>query len=163
VGREISTFEGLEPYDGKLSRPVLRGRRAVRPLATRSLMYTHKFEDRVFRQAAYWVHKLDIDIEGNRIFLELIANPETQEYEGVIKFCEIKDLEVQNFDEDSSDNYIASLLGILEHSKEVGTQYLVTTDLVEVSFITEIEPEVNWADPDKPKQEWKREKLKNSI
>jgi hypothetical protein len=26
-----SAFEGLEPYDGKLSRTVLRGRRAVRP------------------------------------------------------------------------------------------------------------------------------------
>ncbi len=36
MGREISAFEGLEPYDGKLSRTVLRGRRAVRPLATRS-------------------------------------------------------------------------------------------------------------------------------
>ncbi len=35
VGREIPTFEGLEPYDGKLSSTVLRGRRAVRPLATR--------------------------------------------------------------------------------------------------------------------------------
>ena len=30
-GRELSAFEGLEPYDGKLSRTVLRGRRAVRP------------------------------------------------------------------------------------------------------------------------------------
>jgi len=125
------------------------------------LMYTHEFEDRVFRQAAYWVHKLDIDIDGNRIFLELIANPETQEYDGVIKFREIQNLEIQNFDENLSDNYIASLLGILDHNKEVGTQYLITTDLVEISFITEIEPEVNWADPDKPKQEWKREKLTN--
>jgi len=35
VGREISAFKGLELYDGKLSRTVLRGRRAVRPLATR--------------------------------------------------------------------------------------------------------------------------------
>jgi len=34
VGR-LSAFEGLELYDGKLSRTVLRGRRAVRPLATR--------------------------------------------------------------------------------------------------------------------------------
>jgi len=35
VGREIPAFEGLELYDGKLSRTVLRGQRAVRPLATR--------------------------------------------------------------------------------------------------------------------------------
>ena len=35
AGREISAFEGLERYDGKLSRTVLRERRAVRPLATR--------------------------------------------------------------------------------------------------------------------------------
>ncbi len=35
VGRAISAFKGLELYDGKLSRTVLRGRRAVRPLATR--------------------------------------------------------------------------------------------------------------------------------
>lgn len=35
VGCEISAFEGLELYDGKLSRTVLRGRRAVRLLATR--------------------------------------------------------------------------------------------------------------------------------
>jgi hypothetical protein len=30
VGRELSAFEGLEPYDGKLSRTVLRGQRAER-------------------------------------------------------------------------------------------------------------------------------------
>ena len=35
MGREISAFEGLELYDGKLSRTVLRGQRAVRPCATR--------------------------------------------------------------------------------------------------------------------------------
>jgi hypothetical protein len=35
LGRNYSAFEGLELYDGKLSRTVLRGRRAVRPLATR--------------------------------------------------------------------------------------------------------------------------------
>jgi len=35
VGRAIPAFKGLELYDGKLSRTVLRGRRAVRPLATR--------------------------------------------------------------------------------------------------------------------------------
>jgi biotin carboxyl carrier protein len=33
----ISIFEGLELYDGKLSRTVLRGERAVRPLPTRWL------------------------------------------------------------------------------------------------------------------------------
>ncbi len=35
MGREIAVFEGLELYDGKLSRTVLRGQRAVRPCATR--------------------------------------------------------------------------------------------------------------------------------
>ena len=30
-GREVSAFVGLEPYDGKLSRTVLSGRRAARP------------------------------------------------------------------------------------------------------------------------------------
>ena len=40
VGREIPAFEGLELCDGKLSRTVLRGRRAVRPLATRSVLGT---------------------------------------------------------------------------------------------------------------------------
>ena len=32
MGREISIFEGLELYDGKLSRTVLRGQRAVMAL-----------------------------------------------------------------------------------------------------------------------------------
>lgn len=35
MGREISAFEGLELYDGRLSRTVLRGQRAARLLATR--------------------------------------------------------------------------------------------------------------------------------
>ena len=30
-GREISAFDKLEPYDGKLSCTVLRGERAARP------------------------------------------------------------------------------------------------------------------------------------
>lgn len=35
MGREIPASKVLELYDGKLSRTVLMGRRAVRPLATR--------------------------------------------------------------------------------------------------------------------------------
>jgi hypothetical protein len=33
VGREISAFEGLEPYDGKLSRTVLRGAKGRKALS----------------------------------------------------------------------------------------------------------------------------------
>ena len=44
AGREISAFEGLERYDGKLSRTVLRERRAVRPLATRYEIERHKLQ-----------------------------------------------------------------------------------------------------------------------
>jgi hypothetical protein len=54
VGREISAFEGLEPYDGKLSRTVLRGRRAARPLATRCLnQITMKYENIDYKEKCY--------------------------------------------------------------------------------------------------------------
>jgi hypothetical protein len=33
----MSAFEGVELYDGKLSRTVLRGERAVRPRPTRCI------------------------------------------------------------------------------------------------------------------------------
>ena len=37
MGRAISAFEGVELYDGKLSRTVLRGERAARPRPTRCI------------------------------------------------------------------------------------------------------------------------------
>jgi len=46
VGRAISAFEGLELYDGKLSRAVLRGQRAARLLATRSALRVAKWRER---------------------------------------------------------------------------------------------------------------------
>lgn len=115
----------------------------------------YEFENNVFRQQSYWVNKLVIDEINKTITLELVANPDTQEIDGVISFTSVSNIHEINDDNDSEE-YIATLLGIQNLTDPKGTRYIITTDVSEVEFNSENEPLVKWVDPSKPKQEWKR-------
>jgi len=119
----------------------------------------YEFENKVFRQQSYWINKLMIDEINKTITLELVANPDTQEIDGLISFTSVSNIHETNYDNDSEE-YIATLLGIQNLTNSKGTRYIITTDVSEVDFISENEPLVKWIDPTKPKQEWKREIIK---
>ncbi len=120
------------------------------------------FEERIFRQEAYWTSRLSIELVSKQIKLELLANPENKTIEGWILFKEINNLEIEflEFYEEGFDDSVEDLIGIIDETDPNGTRYTITTSTVEISFVTKIEPNVNWIDPLKPKQEFKREKLR---
>ena len=115
------------------------------------------FEKSVLRQEAYWVHELSAKFKEKQVKLVLVANPETQEIDGTILFKDCANLEQKHF---GNDNILPSLLGIQNVENNSSTNYIITTELSEVSFTTNSEPEVIWVDPSKQKQKWKSEQLK---
>ncbi len=113
------------------------------------------FEDKLFRQQAYWVGGLMVDMLRLEVRLSLIANPDVDEIDGVVIFDGCKQFaggfhESEVYDPD----YIPSLLGIIDTLEGQQTRCIITTDTVEVSFTTPVEPRVQWKDPNKPKETW---------
>ncbi len=61
----------------------------------------------------------------------------------------------------SKNNYLCTLLGIDDIKIKNNTKYTITTDTTEVSFETSVEPHIEWIDPEKPFQKWKKEIINN--
>jgi hypothetical protein len=120
------------------------------------------FEEKLYKQQAYWVSELSIDGLVPSVFMQLIANPNTNEYECDVIFREAKNISV-NYD-GGSDNekskYLCMLLGIDDSTDNGITKYTITTDTVEFVFYTAIEPEIRWYNPKNPFQKWRKEVIK---
>ncbi len=117
------------------------------------------FEDKLFKQPAYWVSELTINSLVPSVHLQLISNPDTKEVECNVTFFKVRGI-TSNFHGHASqsiNDYLCTLLGI-ENSDDIkDTKYIITTDTTEVSFITSVEPKIEWLDPEKPFQKWNRE------
>lgn len=117
-------------------------------------------EDKLFRQQVYWVGGLIVDMLKLEVRLLLIADPDIQEIDGVIIFKGCKQFAGQFHDSETyNPNYTPSLLGIMDMSEGAQTRYIITTDTVEISFTTLIEPRVQWKDPNQPKETWTWEQI----
>ena len=115
----------------------------------------YNVEDKLFRQQVYWVGGLIVDMLKLEVRLSLIANPDIQEIDGVIIFEECKQFVGQFHDsEEYNPDYIPSLLGIKDTPEATQTRYIITTDTVEISFTSSIEPKAQWKDPERPKETW---------
>ncbi len=106
------------------------------------------FEDKLFRQRAYWVGGLTVDMLRLEVRLSLIANPDTHEINGVVTFEDCKQFTGIFHDSEVYDpDYTPSLLGIMDQPEGQQTRYIITADTVEISFTTPVEPKVQWMDP----------------
>ena len=118
----------------------------------------YNVEDKLFRQQVYWVGGLIVDMLKLEVRLSLIADPDIQEIDGVIIFEGCKQFAGGFHDSETfNPNYIPSLLGIMDTPEEQQARYIITTDTVEVSFTTSVEPKVQWKDPNRPQETWNRE------
>jgi hypothetical protein len=119
------------------------------------------FEQVLFKQLAYWVSRLEIDSLVPSVSLDLICDSDTQELECTVVFYGIENLTSHYHGDPSEtkDTYLCTLLGITDTVENGKTKYIITTDTTEVAFCTAIEPEIAWADPGKPYQDFTEEKI----
>lgn len=112
-----------------------------------------KFEEKFLRQSRYWINSIEIDALGLILEIQLVANPETQEIDGRLRFEQITCYDGNYheyegiYDESKFDkDLMPTLLGIFTSKTNRGTRYTITTDTVEISLVTEKEPQVLWYD-----------------
>ena len=116
-------------------------------------------EEKLFKQPAYWVSELVIDNLIPSVYLQLIANPDNNEVECSVTFNKVQNI-TSNFHgkpEENKNEYLCTLLGIDDTKNINGTKYTITTDTTEVSFVTSVEPNIEWVNPEKPFKKWKKE------
>lgn len=123
---------------------------------------SNTFEEKLFKQAAYWVSELSVDSLIPNVTMQLIANPHTNDIECDVIFPGVNNVTI-NFhggDDDVKPQYLCTLLGIDIAEMNGVTKYTITTDTTEVIFTSSLEPEIKWANPDKKYQKWDREIIK---
>lgn len=120
-----------------------------------------EFEKQYRKQLGYWVSDFIVDALVPCVQIELVTNPDTMEKECTIEFIGTRNIQVSWLGEadESKVDYLCSLLGIDDYHASSGTRYVIATDVVEVSFITEEKPKVKWVDESKPFQRFSVKKL----
>ncbi|MFC3152958.1 hypothetical protein ACFOEK_18100 [Litoribrevibacter euphylliae] len=107
------------------------------------------FEQKYFRQPGYWIAELELNLLRSEITLSLIANPDTKEVDGVIKFTQISEYDGEfNLSEDDP-LCLDMLIGICCTDSPKGKNYCINFSVGEISFISQKEPSVEWRAPNK--------------
>lgn len=107
------------------------------------------FEQKYFQQPYYWVAELELNLLRSEITLSLIANPDTNEIDGVIKFTQVSEYEGE-FDLSEDDpQCLDTLIGIFCSDSPKGKHYCINFSVGEISFVSQQEPIVKWRDPNK--------------
>lgn len=119
----------------------------------------NNFEDKLFKQQAYWVSELRFDSLIPCVYLQLVADPQTGEVECDVTFTGADEITCTKHgdSDETKNNYLCTLLGIIDTQESGKTRFIITTDTTELSFVTSIEPSIDWVNPEKPFKKWKKE------